>query len=129
MEWSDAEIQLYIDNEGSFNLYIINRRLKSRLLTPLTASTTLVPIPAVLNNPPITKPPSPTNVTAPSTDVTAPPTNVTAPTKVTAAVNYSRDLATLAKIYIEESKYSGEDNNFNRKLTIFNDLCDRVSIP
>ena len=74
------------------------------------------------------KPPSPTNVTAPPINVTA-PTNVTAPSiKVIAAVNYGRDLVTLAKIYIEESKYSGEDNNFNRKLMIFNNLYNRVSI-
>jgi hypothetical protein len=32
-------------------------------------------------------------------------------------------------MYTEESKYSGEDDNFDRKLTIFNDLCNRVSIP
>ena len=32
-------------------------------------------------------------------------------------------------MYIEESKYSGEDDNFNRKLTIFNDLYNRVGIP
>jgi hypothetical protein len=71
----------------------------------------------------------PINVTAPSIDVTAPPTNVTAPIKVIAAVNYGRDLVTLVKMYTEESKYSGEDNNFDRKLTIFNDLYNRVSIP
>jgi len=65
-----------------------------------------------------------------STNVTASLTNVAAPsTKVTATINYGRDLVTLVKIYIEESKYSGEDNNFNRKLTIFNNLCDRVNIP
>ena len=73
----------------------------------------------------------PTDVTAPSTDVTAPsPTNVAAPsTKVTTTINYGRDLATLAKMYTEESKYSGEDNNFDRKLTIFNNLYNRVGIP
>jgi hypothetical protein len=32
-------------------------------------------------------------------------------------------------MYTEESKYSGEDDNFDRKLMIFNDLCDRVGIP
>jgi len=32
-------------------------------------------------------------------------------------------------MYTEESKYSGEDDNFDYKLTIFNDLCDRVGIP
>jgi len=128
MEWLDAEIKLFISNKGPFNSYIINHCLKSRLLTPLTSSTTLTP--AILNDPPPTaEPPLPTNVTAPSTNVTAPPINVIAPPiKVTAAVNYGRDLATLVKIYIEESKYSGEDNNFNRKLIIFNDLYNRVKI-
>jgi len=49
--------------------------------------------------------------------------------KVIAAVNYGRDLVTLVKIYTEESKYSREDDNFNRKLIIFNNLCNRVGIP
>ena len=48
-------------------------------------------------------------------------------TKVT-TINYGRDLATLAKMYTEESKYSKEDDNFNRKLTIFNDFYNRVNI-
>ena len=80
--------------------------------------------------------PLPTDVTAPSIDVTAPPMDVTAPPinvtappmNVTATVNYGRDLATLAKMYTEESKYSKEDDNFNRKLTIFNDFYNRVNI-
>ena len=149
MEWSDIEIKLYIDNEGRFNSYVINHRLKSRLSTPLTSSTT--PTPAVSNNPPPTAElPLPTDVMAPpmdvmapSTDVIAPPTDVTAPftnviafpinitapsIKVIAAINYSKDLVTLVKIYIKESKYSGEDDNFNRKLIIFNNLYNRVNI-
>jgi len=101
------------------------------------SSTTLAS--AVSNNlSPTAKLPLPINVTAPPTNVTAPPINITAPstnapntqpteTKVTA--NYGRDLATLAKIYTEESKYSREDNNFNHKLMIFNDLYNRVNIP
>ena len=32
-------------------------------------------------------------------------------------------------MYTEESKYSGEDNNFDCKLIIFNDLYNRVGIP
>ena len=97
----------------------------------------------VLNDLPTAKPPSPINITAFSIDVTAPPINNTAPfidvtapsiniiafIKVTAAINYGRDLATLAKMYTEESKYSREDDNFNRKLIIFNNLYNRVSIP
>ena len=45
-----------------------------------------------------------------------------------ATTNYSRDLATLVKIYIEENKYSKKDNNFNYKPTIFNNLYNRVNI-
>ena len=45
-----------------------------------------------------------------------------------ATANYGRDLATLVKMYMEESKYSREDNNFNCKLTIFNNFCNRVNI-
>ena len=108
------------------------------------AFTTPVPILAVLNDPPITEPPLPINVTAPFIDITAPPIDITAPSinvtalfinatvpfiKATAAINKSRDLVTLAKIYIEESKYSKKDNNFNCKLIIFNNLYNRVGIP
>ena len=46
-----------------------------------------------------------------------------------ATTNYSRDLVTLAKIYMEESKYSKEDNYFNYKLIIFNNLYNRVDVP
>jgi hypothetical protein len=48
-------------------------------------------------------------------------------TKVT-TINYSRDLATLTKIYTEESKYNKKDNNFNYKFIIFNNLYNRVNI-
>ena len=91
-----------------------------------------------LNDLLIAKPPLPINIIAPSInvtayfiDITAPSINTlnTQPTEAKTTINYSRDLATLAKIYIEESKYSGEDNNFDYKLTIFNDLCNRVGIP
>ena len=121
-------------------MYIINRYFKLCLLTPLILFTLT---PAVLNNLFTAKPPSPINVTAsfidviaPSIndialfiDVTTPPINITAFTKVTAAVNYGRDLATLAKMYTEESKYSKKNNNFNYKFIIFNNLYNRVSIP
>jgi hypothetical protein len=38
------------------------------------------------------------------------------------AKTYSKELANLAKLYTDEAKYSGENNNFNFKLTIFTDL-------
>ena len=106
---------------------------------------------AVLNDLFIAEPPSPMNVTASSMDITAPLINDTAPSidvtaplfmnvttppiniiapsiKVTATINYGRDLVTLVKMYTEESKYSGKDNNFNCKLIIFNNFYNRVDI-
>ena len=133
-------------------MYIINYCLKLCLLTPLILSTLTL---AVLNDLPMAEPPLSIDVMAPFINIIAPFIDVTAPlpintlnnlsitkppspinalntqlieTKVT-TINYGRDLATLAKIYTEESKYSGENNNFNYKLTIFNNLCDKVSIP
>ena len=140
MEWLNKEIKLYINNKGLFNLYIINCYLKSRLLTPLMSPTLTL---AVLNDFLIAKLPLLINITAPYIDVTAPFINVTAPSinvtaplidvtasfiKVIATANYSRDLVTLAKMYTEESKYSKENNNFNYKFIIFNNLYNKVSI-
>jgi len=39
------------------------------------------------------------------------------------AKTYSKELANLAKLYIDKSKYSDENNNFDFKLIIFIDLC------
>jgi hypothetical protein len=35
----------------------------------------------------------------------------------------------LAKLYTDEAKYSGENDNFDFKLTIFTDLCQKADIP
>ena len=94
---------------------------------PLPIDVTAPPIDVTAPSTDVMAPPM--DITAPSTNVTAPPINVIAPSiKVIATINYSRDLVTLVKIYIEESKYSGEDNKFNRKLMIFNNLYNRVGI-
>jgi hypothetical protein len=39
------------------------------------------------------------------------------------AKTYSKELANLAKLYTDEAKYSGKNNNFDFKLIIFIDLC------
>ena len=38
------------------------------------------------------------------------------------AKTYNKELANLAKLYINKSKYSSKNDNFNFKLTIFTDL-------
>ena len=35
----------------------------------------------------------------------------------------------MAKLYTDEAKYSGENDNFDFKLTIFTDLCQKADIP
>jgi hypothetical protein len=35
---------------------------------------------------------------------------------------YGKELANLAKLYINKAKYNSENNNFNFKLTIFTNL-------
>ena len=42
---------------------------------------------------------------------------------------YSKELANLAKLYTDKSKYSSENNNFNFKLTIFIDRYQKADIP
>jgi negative regulator of genetic competence, sporulation and motility len=41
---------------------------------------------------------------------------------------YDRELANLAKLYSDEAKYNEENDNFSFKLTMFNDMCDRVDV-
>ncbi len=44
------------------------------------------------------------------------------------SIGYGRELANLAKLYSEKAKYSGKNDNFSFKLTMFNDMCDRVDV-
>ena len=39
------------------------------------------------------------------------------------AKTYNKELANLAKLNIDKSKYNSENDNFNFKLTIFINLC------
>ena len=85
---------------------------------------------AVLNNSPIADLPLPINITALFINIIAPFINAlnTQLIETKVITNYSKDLITLIKIYIEKSKYSREDDNFNCKLIIFNDFYNRVNI-
>jgi hypothetical protein len=43
--------------------------------------------------------------------------------------NFGKELTNLAKLYTEDTKYSGEDDNFDYKLMIFHDLYDKAALP
>ena len=42
---------------------------------------------------------------------------------------YSKEVATIAKIYIDDQKYNKVSNSFDFKLTIFYNICKRASLP
>ena len=42
---------------------------------------------------------------------------------------HGKELANLARLYTDDMKYSGENDNFDFKLTMFHDLCNRADIP
>jgi len=42
---------------------------------------------------------------------------------------YSKEVATIAKIYTDDQKYDGVSNSFNFKLTIFYNICKRAGLP
>jgi hypothetical protein len=41
---------------------------------------------------------------------------------------YSRELANLAKFYTNKAKYNSKNNNFDFKLTIFINFCQKANI-
>jgi len=42
---------------------------------------------------------------------------------------YSKEAATIAKIYTNDQKYDGVSNSFNFKLTIFYNIYKRAGLP
>src|SRR5580692_860491 len=42
---------------------------------------------------------------------------------------YGNSLATLKKMYKEDYKYSGRNDNFNHKLDIFYEMCIKANVP
>ena len=44
-------------------------------------------------------------------------------------LKYSKEVATIVKIYTDNQKYNGVSNSFNFKLTIFYNICKRSGLP
>lgn len=47
---------------------------------------------------------------------------------ITFSINHSRELLNLAKIYIDNKKYSACNNTFIFKLAIFQNICSRANV-
>ena len=63
-----------------------------------------------------------------ATSFTAPPVPPK-PHVLKASESHGRVLFNLAKMYSDEIKYSGENDSWNFKLTIFHDMCARAEVP
>ncbi len=46
----------------------------------------------------------------------------------TPGTDYRRELVNLVKLYSDDAKYDGENDNFSFKLIMFNNMCDRVDV-
>jgi len=42
---------------------------------------------------------------------------------------YSKEIAIIIKIYIDDQKYNGVSDSFDFKLTIFYNICKRSGLP
>lgn len=105
--WSMKEIQDHIDIEGPFLSYRINRLLEKKSAQPTA---------------------QPQHITAPKTPQTVPNQPVPYP-QTPPSQNFGKELANLTKLYTKDTKYSGEDDNFDYKLMIFHDLCEKAALP
>ena len=71
--------------------------------------------------PPLPNSPTPVPQRPPHPNPSQPlPVNIT---------GYGRELSNLAKLYTDEAKYSGENDSFDFKLTVFHDMCARADVP
>src|SRR5436190_20611116 len=68
--------------------------------------------------------PKPRNTTTPAMESEQEPM---APS--TTVPGYGRELANMAKMYTEDTKYGSEGDNFDLKLIIFYNICNRVDLP
>jgi hypothetical protein len=124
-EWTAQEIEEHLQAVGDFKSARINYMLRqNEAASSVHAQTTVPPDPD----------PDPPDPLDPS-DFPDPyqhrgqRTESVNKEPVSREQSYGRELANLAKMYTDESKYSGENDNFNYKLVIFNDICGRVDIP
>jgi hypothetical protein len=57
-----------------------------------------------------------------------PITTIPITTVPTSILKYGKELVNIAKLYTDNQKYSSISRNFNFKLTIFYNICERVDV-
>jgi len=116
-EWTEPKIKEYIATGNKFN----SRRINYLLNHGGFAKTTEDP-----NEDPIE---TPKDSTETPEDPTETPADLIKTRHTPDTQGFGKELTNLAKIYTEDNKYSGENDNFDFKLIIFYDLCSRTNIP
>jgi hypothetical protein len=136
-EWTKEEIQEQIRATGPFTSFKLNR-ISGLIANPLNEIQATGQSGFRINLTGRSTPePQVTDRNTPGTQNTdqnplvnyqnPPVTQVTDP-QTTRAKTYGKELANLAKLYTDEAKYSGENDNFDFKLTIFTDFCQKADI-
>jgi hypothetical protein len=106
-----------------------NKRLEPVIFDIPTPSPPLPPPPPPHPTPP---PDLRTGTEAPGANGTLPPLPPPPPQPYPNNPQFpstARLIGEVAKIYTEEQKYDGSNGNFDHKLTIFLDICQRVELP
>jgi hypothetical protein len=143
-EWTEFEIKEHIDAGGEFDSGRIRRILRNIQNQPPSALVTpTIPILGSLANLitlMTTHPTTTANIPMATATATIPMATAMPTTPAhsqaliqqpasTTSQSFGKELANLAKLYTEESKYTGQDDNFDFKLVIFYNLCGRVDVP
>ena len=109
--WPPDELQKEIES-GTFNSKLKLTNAQRTLRTTPTPRST----------------PTPSSIHASVQPPIQPPIQTSTMTS-THLSGFGRVVATLSKLYNEESKYGGEGDNFEFKLKIFNNACKKADIP
>jgi hypothetical protein len=70
----------------------------------------------------------PLSLLSPPPQATTPTTTTPITTVPTSILRYGKELVNAAKLYTDDQKYSGISGNFDFKLIIFYNICERVDI-
>ena len=116
------EIQEYIRTIGRFNSVQINYILSQNDTVSSIYARTAVP-----DLPDLPDPLDPSDFPDPYQHIQSASKELERP--ASREQSFSKELANLAKIYMDKSRYSGENDNFDYKLVIFYNLCSRADIP
>ncbi|KAI0992864.1 hypothetical protein K3495_g15320, partial [Podosphaera aphanis] len=126
-DWTDETIQEHLSSDGPFNSNHVNFLINTKLFPTEPQG--------LFNLPPLKSPPSPNvkNETKEADKNNDSFPNIESQFKQEfheppSTADFSRELISLAKLYTEEVKYSGENDNFDFKLAIFHDLCGRSGV-